>query len=96
MDDNEKVRQELSSAITSAPRRGDFLTRATGITQQTSSPFPGAASPVRMLMVLTSTVFLVELSIMVAFSLLLPIPEWVENLLDAFILAALLFPALYY
>lgn len=33
---------------------------------------------------------------MVAFRLLPPIPEWIENLLDASILAALLFPALYY
>jgi len=49
-----------------------------------------------MLIVLTSTVFIVELSIMVAFGQLPFIPEWVENLLDATILAAILFPVLYY
>lgn len=49
-----------------------------------------------MLVVLTSTVFLVELSIMIAFSLLPLVPEWAENFLDASILSALLFPALYY
>jgi GAF domain-containing protein len=57
---------------------------------------PETTSPVRMLVVLTSAVFVVELSIMVVFNLLPPIPAWVENFLDAFILAALLFPILYY
>jgi hypothetical protein len=52
-------------------------------------------SPVRMLLVLMSAVFLVELCIMGAFSLLPPIPEWGKNFLDAAILSTLLFPALY-
>ena len=57
---------------------------------------PGATSPVRMLVILTSAVFLLELSIMVAFRLLPPVPAWAENILDASILTALLFPILYY
>lgn len=55
-----------------------------------------AISPFRMLVVLTCTVFFVELSIMVVLGKLMPMPEWIENLLDAFVLTALLFPALYY
>lgn len=64
------------------------------IIQKISSPDP--ISPLRMLVVLMCTVFLVELSIMVVLGRLMPIPEWIVNLLDAFILTAILFPALYY
>ena len=53
-------------------------------------------SPVRMLVVLMCTVFLAELSIMFVLGRLMPLPEWIGNLLDAFVLTALLFPALYY
>ena len=49
-----------------------------------------------MLVILTFAVFLVEISIMVAISLLPPIPYWIENLLDATALTAILFPVLYY
>jgi hypothetical protein len=55
-----------------------------------------AISPLRMLVVLTCIVFVAELSIMVVLGKLMPMPEWIENLLDAFVLTALLFPALYY
>lgn len=64
------------------------------IIQKISSPDP--ISPLRMLVVLMCTVFLVELSIMVVLGRLMPIPEWIINFLDAFILTAILFPALYY
>jgi hypothetical protein len=56
---------------------------------------PDNISPLRMLAVLTCTVFLAELSIMVVLGRLMPMPEWIANLLDAFILTVLLFPALY-
>jgi GAF domain-containing protein len=59
-------------------------------------PSPDATSPLRMLVILVCAVFLVELCIMLAFSLLPPIPDWLENLLDASLLTALLFPVLYY
>jgi hypothetical protein len=49
-----------------------------------------------MLVVLMCSVFFAELSIMFVLGRFMPIPEWIENLLDAFILTALLFPALYY
>jgi hypothetical protein len=55
-----------------------------------------AISPLRMLVVLMCTVFLAELSIMVALGMFLHVPEWIGNLLDAVVLTALLFPALYY
>ena len=61
-----------------------------------NSSSPGAISPLRMLVVITCTVFFVELSIMVVLGKFLPIPEWIENLLDAFVLTAVLFPVLYY
>src|SRR5664279_1140294 len=64
------------------------------IIQKISSHDP--ISPLRMLVVLMCTVFLVELSIMVGLGWLMPIPEWIVNFLDAFILTATLFPALYY
>jgi hypothetical protein len=57
---------------------------------------PDSISPIRMLVVLMCTVFLVELAIMVVLGRLMPMPEWIANLLDAFILTSLLFPALYY
>ena len=57
---------------------------------------PDTISPLRMLVVLMCTVFLVELAIMVVLGRLMPMPEWIGNLLDAFILTSLLFPALYY
>jgi len=57
---------------------------------------PDTISPLRMLVVLLSMIFFAELSIMVVLGMFKPISEWVANLLDAFILTALLFPALYY
>jgi hypothetical protein len=57
---------------------------------------PDSISPLRMLVVLMCTVFLVELAIMVALGRLMPMPRWIGNLLDAFILTSLLFPALYF
>ncbi len=56
---------------------------------------PDSISPLRMLAVLMCTVFLAELSIMVVLGRLMPMPEWIGNLLDALILTVLLFPALY-
>lgn len=96
MDEKESIRQKNSSADMAPAPCDDCLVGGTGITQKTSSLSMDKTSPVRMLVILTSTVFLVELSIMVVFSLLPPIPAWLENLLDASILAALLFPTLYY
>ena len=58
----------------------------------TSAPI----SPIRMLVVLMCTVFFVELAIMVVLGRLMPMPEWIGNILDALILTAVLFPALYY
>jgi len=58
--------------------------------------YPETISPLRMLVVLLSVVFIAELSIMFALGMFAPIPEWVANLLDAFVLTALLFPALYF
>lgn len=52
-------------------------------------------SPFRLLVILIVAVFVAELSIMMMFSLLPPIPLWVENALDAFLLAVVLFPILY-
>lgn len=49
-----------------------------------------------MLVVLMCTVFIAELSIMVVLGGVSPIPEWEGNLLDALVLTALLFPALYF
>lgn len=57
---------------------------------------PDTISPIRMLVVLMCTVFVAELSIMIVFGMFKPLPEWIENLLDALILTALLFPALYF
>jgi hypothetical protein len=57
---------------------------------------PDTLSPFRMLVVLMCSVFFAELSIMFVLGRFMPIPEWIGNLLDAFILTALLFPALYY
>lgn len=57
---------------------------------------PDNVSPLRMLIILMCTVFFAELSIMVVLDWIIPIPEWIENILDAFVLTALLFPALYY
>ena len=57
---------------------------------------PDNVSPLRMLVILMCTVFFAELSIMVVLDWFIPIPEWIENILDAFVLTALLFPALYY
>lgn len=53
-------------------------------------------SPVRLLAILVVAVFAAELSIMVAFTLLPPLPLWFENTLDAFLLVILLTPILYF
>jgi PAS domain S-box-containing protein len=53
-------------------------------------------SPARLLLTLALSVFVIELSLMVAFALLPPIPEWVEVFLDALLLVTLLFPLLYF
>lgn len=53
-------------------------------------------SPVRMLVVLMGVVFAMELLVMLVFSDIPGIPSWLESILDASILAALLFPALYF
>ena len=58
--------------------------------------YPETISPLRMLVVLLSVVFIAELSIMFVLGTFAPISEWVANLLDAFVLTALLFPALYF
>ena len=53
-------------------------------------------TPIRLLVLLTIAVFAIEISIMVAFAWLPPMPAWLENLLDSTLLTALLFPILYF
>ena len=53
-------------------------------------------SPTRLLVILIAAVFAGEWLIMSALTLLAPIPRWIENSLDSFILIILLFPVLYY
>ena len=53
-------------------------------------------SPIRMLTTLMGSVFAIELLVMVAFSELPALPSWLESILDASILSALLFPILYF
>jgi hypothetical protein len=53
-------------------------------------------SPIKMLVVVSCTVFIAEFSIMVILGMLPPMPQWIGNMLDAFALTALLFPALYF
>ena len=52
-------------------------------------------TPARLLIILVVAVFAIEMSIMVAFTWLPPLPAWLETLLDATLLSALLFPVLY-
>jgi hypothetical protein len=60
------------------------------------NPSACITSPVRMLSVMIVAVFCAELAIMILFSQLPPIPIWVENLLDALLLVAIISPVLYY
>lgn len=53
-------------------------------------------SPARLLAILIAAAFAAELLIMSVLNLLAPLPQWLENTLDAFLLAVLLFPFLYY
>lgn len=53
-------------------------------------------SPTRLLATLIISVFAAELMIMSALSLLEPMPQWLENSLDAFLLVVLVFPILYF
>jgi len=53
-------------------------------------------SPVRLLAILIAVVFAAEFSIMVALTFLPPLPWWLENTLDASLLAILLFPIIYF
>ncbi|OIR16336.1 autoinducer 2 sensor kinase/phosphatase LuxQ [mine drainage metagenome] len=53
-------------------------------------------SPKRLLAILIISVFAAELLIMSVLSLFEPIPEWVENSLDAFLLVVLVSPMLYF
>ena len=53
-------------------------------------------SPARLLVILIAAVFAAELLVMSALTLLAPMPPWLENTLDAFLLVVLLFPFLYY
>ncbi len=50
----------------------------------------------RLLGLLTASVFITELSIMAAFTLLPHLPQWFENFVDASLLVTLLFPILYF
>ena len=52
-------------------------------------------TPVRLLVILVFAVFAIEMSVMVVFIWLPPLPAWLETLLDASLLSALLFPLLY-
>lgn len=53
-------------------------------------------SPTRLLVTLIIAVFAAELLIMSALTLLAPIPRWLENTLDSFLLVILIFPFLYF
>lgn len=53
-------------------------------------------TPIGLLVILAVAVFAIELSLMLAFAWLPPLPAWLENSLDATLLTALLFPLLYY
>jgi uncharacterized protein HemY len=53
-------------------------------------------SPARLLVILITAVFAGEWLIMTALTLLAPMPRWIENSLDSFVLVILLFPILYY
>ena len=53
-------------------------------------------TPVRLLVILAIAVFVIEMIIMFAFTLLPPMPAWLEIFLDATLLTALLFPILYF
>ena len=53
-------------------------------------------TPVRLLVILAISVFVIEMTVMLAFTLLPPLPAWLEIFLDAAILTALLFPILYF
>lgn len=53
-------------------------------------------SPARLLSTLIVAVFAAELSIMVAFTFLPPLPAWLVDTLDAFLLILLLTPILYF
>ena len=50
----------------------------------------------KLLGLLTAAVFITELSIMAAFTLLPHLPQWFENFVDASLLVTLLFPILYF
>jgi len=56
----------------------------------------GGLSPSKLLTILMLAVFVIELTVMVVFSLLPPIPGWLTGILDSSILISLLFPVLYY
>jgi len=53
-------------------------------------------SPTKLLAISIAAIFAVELLIMSALPLLAPLPWWLENTLDAFLLVILLFPILYF
>jgi response regulator RpfG family c-di-GMP phosphodiesterase len=60
------------------------------------NPSARITSPVRMLAILIVVVFCAELTIMIVFSRLPPIPNWLESLLDALLLVVIISPVLYY
>ena len=53
-------------------------------------------TPVRLLVILAIAVFVIEMTVMLAFTLLPPMPTWLEIFLDATLITALLFPILYF
>lgn len=53
-------------------------------------------SPTRLLVTLIAAVFAGEWLIMSALAIFNPLPPWLENFLDAFVLVVLLFPVLYF
>jgi diguanylate cyclase (GGDEF)-like protein/PAS domain S-box-containing protein len=57
---------------------------------------PRVLSPLRLLVVVIATVFTIEILVMLALDVLPRIPGWAADVLDASLLALLLFPALYF
>lgn len=53
-------------------------------------------APVKLLLILTATVFAIEALVMKGLALLPPLPEWVATFLDASVLVTLIFPVFYF
>lgn len=64
-----------------------------GDVKETRAP---GVSPLRLLLILIAAVFAIEALLMIGFSLLPPMQEWIVTFMDASLLVALIFPAFYF